>query len=1466
MTQSLSNNFRFRTKYTLVLASLWVFVFSEKSAAQTYTDSTIVYLEWMTDPLRTIMINWIEAEDLDTIEVRYRVRGSSDPWLTSVGTKTDVPDVPVVRKTAQLTNLTPNTSYEFRIKADTISHYFRTLPPTLDTRVRFIVTGDVYGDGSNPAQDTQLFKDIAQHAAAIRPHFAVLAGDLIHLDQQNRFDSTTINRFLKFLHEWYKNMVTSQGELIPIVAGIGNHELQKRFGGDPEDAFYFNALFNFPGIQGYRVLDFGNYLSLIVLNSNHTRRVEGEQTSWLQSQLATRTNVTNVFPIYHVPAYPSRREPLPGRGLEVLQNWVPIFEQYNVKFAFEHDNHGYKRTHPIKNNEISPCGVRYFGDGGFAVSTGPADTTKWYIQLDWNARHFNYVDLNNSSRRVTTIAHTGAQLDGFSQNVLLVPPQVINAANIGSSSFIAQWNPVCVANQYRIDVSEDPNFTTFLSGYQNLNVGNNLSVNVTGLEPTTTYYYRVRAINSNTGTISGNSNSIATTTNSIPPLALPATNIASTGFTANWQLVSDANEYRIDIATDQQFKNILPAYNDLNVGNTTFLNVSSVNSATTYYYRVRARNVGLNVTSGNSGLIGLITRPEIPQLLPTTSISSNSFMVRWNPLPRVDQYRLDVSKEENFSTFVEGYQNFIVTNSLTHIVTGLDPQTRYFFRLRATSTSLEVTSENSQVSDVVTLPESPQNLIVLDQTATSLRLFWERVTNTDSYLLDIAKDPEFTIFLPEYQNRNLGDINNFEIKDLSPVTPYYIRIRAQNSVANLISLYSNVIEFITPPNTPVIKPFSLITAVRFTANWESVENVSTYQVDLALDDQFESIFKNFVDYNVGDVNKFEFTALYPGQSYYFRVRAINDSLNVKSEYSDTVKISTVAVDLNLSTFVSDTTILLANGIKFSTLFVTLRDSNGAKLEEVNVVILPDGGLSEINAIQDQTDVDGRAIFTVRNSTAERITYSASINNDVLIQNVTLNFTPIPPALNPATNIRASTFTLHWEPVAGATDYKLDLSTNQNFNSYVDSYSDFSVGNVTSYQISNLFPGITYYARLRAVAVTGTSSNSDVISVTTPQADPNLTEVLVIDEVVLADGTTSGAIQIIIRGSDGLPMDGVPVQLISNETRSVATATLNPSNEVGLVIFNVTNEIPGEIEYTVLAGNIEINSKAKIDFKPVPPVNTGSSLVGAVEFTASWGLIEGATTYFLDLSTVQDFSTFVPGFENRDVGNTTELIINGLLPGVTYYFRVRAATNTITSEDSEIVQVTTVVIDTEKSTVEATLQRVLANGEQESTITIKLVTEAGQVLPDVRVRLQTNNADFIVIPSEEATNADGIATFLTKSSTAGEAIYRVNAGGVELESELNILFLFADGLVKIGHNFPNPFGNTTKIPITIPERMNVKLHVFNSSGLLVDVLADQEFAAGYYEIDFRPRGLASGVYLCRMITSEGIQVEKMLYIK
>ena len=81
-----------------------------------------------------------------------------------------------------------------------------------------------------------------------------------------------------------------------------------------------------------------------------------------------------------------------------------------------------------------------------------------------------------------------------------------------ANSLTANWKRVNGATGYRLDVSASANFTNFVPGYQNLDVGNVTSRNVTGLAANTLYYYRVRAYNGN-GT-SPNSNVIKTKTKS----------------------------------------------------------------------------------------------------------------------------------------------------------------------------------------------------------------------------------------------------------------------------------------------------------------------------------------------------------------------------------------------------------------------------------------------------------------------------------------------------------------------------------------------------------------------------------------------------------------------------------------------------------------------------------------------------------------------------------------------------------------------------------------------------------------------------------------------------------------------------------------------------------------------------------------------------------------------------------------
>lgn len=93
-------------------------------------------------------------------------------------------------------------------------------------------------------------------------------------------------------------------------------------------------------------------------------------------------------------------------------------------------------------------------------------------------------------------------------------------------------------------------------------------------------------------------------------------------------------------------------------------------------------------------------------------------------------------------------------------------------------------------------------------------------------------------------------------------------------------------------------------------------------------------------------------------------------------------------------------------------------------------------------------------------------------------------TPAAPTALRATNVTASSFTANWNSVSGATSYLLDVSTSNSFTTYVPGYQNLNVGNTTSYNVVGLSAKTTYYYRLRAYSASGTSPDSNVISVRT----------------------------------------------------------------------------------------------------------------------------------------------------------------------------------------------------------------------------------------------------------------------------------------------------------------------------------------------------------------------------------------------
>ena len=85
------------------------------------------------------------------------------------------------------------------------------------------------------------------------------------------------------------------------------------------------------------------------------------------------------------------------------------------------------------------------------------------------------------------------------------------------------------------------------------------------------------------------------------------------------------------------------------------------------------------------------------------------------------------------------------------------------------------------------------------------------------------------------------------------------------------------------------------------------------------------------------------------------------------------------------------------------------------------------------------------------------------------------------------------------------------------------------------------------------------------------------------------------------------------------------------------------------------------------------------------------------------------------------------------------------------------------------------------------------------------------------------------------------------------------------------NYPNPFNAETQMTYALPEAGAVELAIYNVRGQRVRTLVQGVQAAGRYQIVWAGRNdtgsaLASGVYLSRLASTQGVRVRRLLLIK
>jgi len=84
--------------------------------------------------------------------------------------------------------------------------------------------------------------------------------------------------------------------------------------------------------------------------------------------------------------------------------------------------------------------------------------------------------------------------------------------------------------------------------------------------------------------------------------------------------------------------------------------------------------------------------------------------------------------------------------------------------------------------------------------------------------------------------------------------------------------------------------------------------------------------------------------------------------------------------------------------------------------------------------------------------------------------------------------------------------------------------------------------------------------------------------------------------------------------------------------------------------------------------------------------------------------------------------------------------------------------------------------------------------------------------------------------------------------------------------SLEQNYPNPFNPVTKINFRIPERVNVKLSVFDILGKEIYTPVNNFLSPGSYSVDFNGVSLSSGVYFYKLSAGDFISVKKMTIIR
>lgn len=464
------------------------------------------------------------------------------------------------------------------------------------------------------------------------------------------------------------------------------------------------------------------------------------------------------------------------------------------------------------------------------------------------------------------------------------------------------------------------------------------------LLPNTTYYLRVKALNSDSESNYSNTISVTTLTdNSIlitPNPALPPSIYQLIPYSYNCYIVieiPDPSQYitQLNLVLSVNSDYSSPIYNNFiynyPLGVNTYIyneirynifNIGNLTPNTTYYGKLQTCNKN-SCSSYTTFTFTTLNNVQIPVAIGVTELTQITAIVNWNVVNSATSYLVDVSTTYNFSTgtLVVNEQDTGNTNNYLQ-VNALSELTDYYFRVRTkiTSGSTVSLSNYSNIIHFKTLDatdtianltfslDSPIVSQITNIYTTSLQVQWSLISGATSYNYDVSTNPNFSTFVSQ---NNTTTLNYANITGLSTATLYYIRILAVNSTTS--SAYTVVSASTLVVNSNLDAPQLLSPIVLYSTIveivWVKRSYASNYYIEVSTTSNFSNIiYSTFT----GNVDSLYINSLTPNTTYYIRITGLSNTVcsNVSSVSSFTTNTILPSITLLTNTSISDSSITL----------------------------------------------------------------------------------------------------------------------------------------------------------------------------------------------------------------------------------------------------------------------------------------------------------------------------------------------------------------------------------------------------------------------------------------------------------------------------------------------------------------------------------------------------------------------------